>query len=225
MNEQRAKRGQGLVEFAIMLPILLLLLIGLVELGLALRDYLVVVNADREGCRFAARGRFSDERVIERVVSAGGVVRREGTDVPFLSLFGTEANSAVIVTHIEMSSTGEIISYTTTHEGVVADGEGGVRPVDPSLDTMISRAGISNTQGSTTQDIATLRADGGFMQMERHRIVVVEVFFIHHPLWGSMLNHLSFGAVPGDPWPMYAMTEMRVVTDREGGTRRTLGMR
>ena len=87
MKEHRAKRGQGLVEFAIMLPILLLLLIGLAELGFALRNYLVVVNADREGCRFAARGRFSDERVIERVISAGGVVRRGGLDVPFMSIY------------------------------------------------------------------------------------------------------------------------------------------
>jgi hypothetical protein len=205
-----------LVEFAIMLPVLLLLLVGLAELGFMLRDYLVVVNADREGCRFAARGRFSDERVVERVVSAGGVVRRGGTDVPFLRVFGTDANTGVIVTHVAMSPTGEIISYTTYHKGVVADEDGGIRPVDPVEDTLVSRAQISNTQGSTTQDIATLRASGGFMEIERHRIVVVEVFFIHHPIWGSMLNRLSFGAVPGDPWPMHAMTEMRVVTDREG---------
>jgi len=221
MDERKAKRGQGLVEFAIMLPILLLLLIGLAELGFLLRDYLVVVNADREGCRYAARGRYSDELIVERVVSAGGVVRREDAegdeiDVPFLRVFGTEANAGVIVTHVALSATGEIISYTTYHEGVVADGAGGTRPIDPVVDTVISRVQISNTQGSTTQDIATLRAAGGFMPIERHRIVVVEVFFIHRPIWGNMLNTLSFGAVPGDPWPMNAMTEMRVVTDREG---------
>ncbi|MFQ6099717.1 MAG: TadE/TadG family type IV pilus assembly protein [Anaerolineae bacterium] len=225
MNEWRAKRGQGLVEFAIMLPILLLLLVGLAELGFALRDYLVVVNADREGCRFAARGRFSDEHVVERVVSAGGVVRRAGLDVPFLRTHGTEPNMGVIITHIVMSPTGEIISYTTAYSGVVSSGGTSVRPVNPYSDTLVSRAEIRDAQGATTQDIATLRAAGGFMQMERHRIVVVEVFFVHHPLWGSMLNHLSFGAVPGDPWNMYAMTEMRVVTDREGGTRSSLNMR
>ena len=65
MGKPRTERGQGLLELAVILPVLLILLMGLVEIGYALRDYLVVVNACREGCRFAARGRFSDQDVGE----------------------------------------------------------------------------------------------------------------------------------------------------------------
>lgn len=224
MNERRAKRGQGLVEFAIILPILLLLLIGLAELGFALRNYLVVVNADREGCRFAARGRFTDERVIERVVSAGGVVRISDSDVPYLRTHGTEPSTAVIVTHIVLAPDGDTITHTMMISGVVpAEGGTSMREVQPS-DTRISIDQVLESQGATTADINATRVAAGYEEMNNH-IVVVEVFFVHHPLWGSMLNRLSFGAVPGDPWPMYAMTEMRVVTDRGGGTRRFLGLR
>ena len=224
MNERRAKRGQGLVEFAIMLPILLLLLIGLAELGLALRNYLVVVNADREGCRFAARGRYADEHVIERVISAGGFVRIEEDDVAYLRTHGTEPNTGVIVTHIVLDTEGDVISHTMTISGVVlAEGGTSMREIQPS-GTVISLTHVLENQGTATDDINATRVAAGYEEMNNH-IVVVEVFFVHHPLWGNMLNHLSFGAVPGDPWPMYAMTEMRVVTDRGGRTRRSSGMR
>lgn len=224
MSEERAKRGQGLVEFAIMLPILLLLLIGLAELGFALRNYLVVVNADREGCRFAARGRYTDERIVERVVSAGGFVRIEDEDVASLGTHGTDPNTGVIVTHIVLDTQGDIISHTMTISGWVPTGEGtNMRGIQPS-DTAISLTHILETHGTATDDINATRVAAGYEEMNNH-IVVVEVFFVHHPLWDNMLNRLSFGIVPGDPWPMYAMTQMRVVTDRGGGTRRPLGVR
>ena len=40
MGKWRKERGQGLLELAVILPVLLILLMGLVEVGYALRDYL-----------------------------------------------------------------------------------------------------------------------------------------------------------------------------------------
>jgi len=111
MSKRRTGRGQGLVEFALILPILILLLIGVVEIGYALRSYLIVVNADREGCRFAARGRFSDQRVIERVISSGTFIPMSDPPVPFLRTHGAESNTAVIVRHLVIDSDGAV-SYT-----------------------------------------------------------------------------------------------------------------
>ncbi len=54
------KKGQSLVELALTLPILLLLLLGVFEVGWALRSYLVLVNVNREAARFAARGVYLD---------------------------------------------------------------------------------------------------------------------------------------------------------------------
>ena len=56
-NEQR---GQGLVEFALVLPILLLLIWGVIEFGRILFIYTEVSNAAREAVRYGvARGRDS----------------------------------------------------------------------------------------------------------------------------------------------------------------------
>lgn len=48
------RSGQALVEFALIAPILLLLVLGVVEFGRALQVYLVVTDAAREGARNAA---------------------------------------------------------------------------------------------------------------------------------------------------------------------------
>lgn len=46
--------GQSLVEFAILLPVVLLMLSGLIEFGIMLNYYLDVIDAAREAARFAA---------------------------------------------------------------------------------------------------------------------------------------------------------------------------
>ena len=45
-------KGQSLVEFVLILPVLLLLLLGIVEFGLLLYNQHVITNASREGARY-----------------------------------------------------------------------------------------------------------------------------------------------------------------------------
>ena len=45
-------RGASAVEMAIVLPLLLILLFGIIEFGLVLYDKAVITNASREGARF-----------------------------------------------------------------------------------------------------------------------------------------------------------------------------
>ncbi|MDP4088804.1 MAG: pilus assembly protein [Bacillota bacterium] len=47
----RRKKGQALVEFAIILPVIMLLLMGILQFGMMLNSYLEVQNAAREGAR------------------------------------------------------------------------------------------------------------------------------------------------------------------------------
>ncbi len=218
MNGRRVSRGQGLVEFAIILPILLLLLLGVVEMGYLLRNYLVVVNADREACRFAARGRFSDEAVIARAVNAGGVIRINGQDVPILrpDPLSTDPNTAIIVTHIPIDSNGHVdaVSVTTAVSGVISTGPYSVTLVQPS-DSTISLTIVTQHQGDATQSINATREAAGYEKMDNN-IVVVEIIFMHYPMFGKMLSRLSAGIVPEPPWIIHTHTEMRVVTDRGG---------
>lgn len=210
MDERRTDRGQGLLELAVILPVLLILLMGAVEIGYALRDYLIVVNACREGCRFAARGRFSDQDIGARVVSAGGVVRLNDppSDVPFLRTHGTDENTGIIVNHFYMDSAGVVPSHTTWYSGVLPSGTGEVGLI-LAADSQISLTQVVQRHGPATQSINATREKAGYEKMGNH-IVVVEVFFMHHPLWNN-----PFVPLP-DPWMMRAQTEMRVVTDRGG---------
>lgn len=69
----RGDRGQSTVEFALVLPLVALLLLGLLQAGLFLRDQLVVAAAAREGAREAAV--TPDRAQIERAArrAAGGL--------------------------------------------------------------------------------------------------------------------------------------------------------
>lgn len=52
------ERGQTLVEFAALLPVLCLLLFGIIQFGVVFHDYLMVTDASRVGARKAAVSRF-----------------------------------------------------------------------------------------------------------------------------------------------------------------------
>ena len=53
---KRGQRGQSLVEFAMVLPILTILIFGVIDFSLGLRSYISLTNATREGARYAAVG-------------------------------------------------------------------------------------------------------------------------------------------------------------------------
>ena len=50
----RSERGAELIEFALTLPLLLLLVLGIIEFGFLFQEYEVVTNSAREGARLAA---------------------------------------------------------------------------------------------------------------------------------------------------------------------------
>jgi Flp pilus assembly protein TadG len=54
----RCERGQALVEFAGLLPVLALLLFGIIQFGIVFHDYIAVTDASRVGARKAAVSRF-----------------------------------------------------------------------------------------------------------------------------------------------------------------------
>ncbi len=52
MANKKIYSGQGLVEFAIILPVLVLLIMGALDLGRLFQMYIVVTNAAREGAYY-----------------------------------------------------------------------------------------------------------------------------------------------------------------------------
>jgi Flp pilus assembly protein TadG len=55
------ERGQTLVEFAALLPVLCLLLFGIIQFGVVFHDYLTVTDASRVGARKAAVSRHTGD--------------------------------------------------------------------------------------------------------------------------------------------------------------------
>lgn len=52
----RRDGGQGLVEFSLLLPVMMIIIFGVIDFGMGLRSYISLTNATREGARFAAVG-------------------------------------------------------------------------------------------------------------------------------------------------------------------------
>ncbi|RMD00360.1 pilus assembly protein [Clostridium autoethanogenum] len=55
------EKGQALVEFAIILPILLLIVMGIVQFGMVINSYITIENASREGARAGIIGSTDQE--------------------------------------------------------------------------------------------------------------------------------------------------------------------
>ncbi len=53
-DKKRGQRGQTMVEFAIVLPIFLLLLLGIAQGGIAFNNYIQLTDATRAGARYGA---------------------------------------------------------------------------------------------------------------------------------------------------------------------------
>src|SRR5687767_3180728 len=67
---KRAESGQSLVEFAIVLPVLLALVVGIFEFGRAWNVDQVLTNAAREGARRAVIPTATEDDVFEAVEDA-----------------------------------------------------------------------------------------------------------------------------------------------------------
>ncbi|MHB8996334.1 MAG: TadE/TadG family type IV pilus assembly protein [Armatimonadota bacterium] len=67
------RRGAAAVEFALVLPLLLALLFGIIEFGLVFKDQLAILQAAREGSRIAAVGRPVAE-IQSRITSSASTI-------------------------------------------------------------------------------------------------------------------------------------------------------
>jgi hypothetical protein len=80
----RGNSGQALVEFLIVVPILLLLFFGIVELGAAWRSFQVVTNSAREGARAAVLPNATEagvRAIVANRLTTGGLTAGDATVV------------------------------------------------------------------------------------------------------------------------------------------------
>lgn len=67
-TRKRAERGQGLVEMAMLLPLFLVAVIGVVEVAGALNAYITLVDAARDGARLGSKDLATDDQIENLVI-------------------------------------------------------------------------------------------------------------------------------------------------------------
>lgn len=84
MKMLTSERGQGLLEFAIVLPLVLVLVLGVVEIGYALLDHHVVTKLTREGSNLISRNTsLTDAGAAMRTMSTRPVDFSSGSRIIF----------------------------------------------------------------------------------------------------------------------------------------------
>lgn len=122
------ERGASSVEFALILPLLLLIIFGIIEFGMAYHSYLAITHAAREGARLASVNRYSEADVIARTDLSGNVT--------------VSANP-------HGGNTGDPVSVTVTYEHPMITGYlSAMIPGFPSTITMSSTAEMRLEQPS-----------------------------------------------------------------------------
>lgn len=88
-------RGQALVEFALVVPVFLLLLAGMIDFGLGLYSHMTIVNAARDGGRLAATACSTVEPSCSDAVKARVTAAASGLS-PIVDVDCTDANGDVV---------------------------------------------------------------------------------------------------------------------------------
>jgi hypothetical protein len=218
----RRTEGQSLVEMAIMMPILLVMFAGLIEVGVALRNYLIVVNANREGTRFAARGRWFDspearQAIFARTVAAAGIEQRGADLVQFLrpvNIGDLGANTAIAVTYIEVPDQIDDLGGLAEEPHIVrGQWISGTLPLGAELvkaDIIGQAAQRANYEFNQEYFINRGELD----IPSEDNIVIVEIWFQHE----QILKLPIFTEILPETFTLYAQSTMRVTLDsRVGG--------
>jgi hypothetical protein len=206
----RERKGQGIVEFALVLPFLLLLIIGMVDVGYAFYDYMELVGANREGVRLGSRGRFEDPNIAARVVNAGGLLEVEGELKTKYTTAGPDSNFGLIITHFPIDVDGDldydgVTRYVT---GTLTLDDGSRRPVVEADTRIDDAATYEMVHGDITSKINERREDEGFDPQDSE-IIVIETFYAHEPFFPVFMDLLQMPS----PLLLYQSAGMRVMRD------------
>jgi hypothetical protein len=180
---------------ALALPILLLMFLGLVELAFLLRANLVVVNANREAARYAARGKFTDEQIARRAVQAFS--KRLPVETG-----GPDANTQIIITrfHCPPGDNAEV-TYTTPYISGTLGLESKIADLDAYADKLEGKHDEFNDE---------LVRDQGDAARTEQDIVYVEIYYYHYEVLHAPVVEWLFP----DPMVVYAHTVMRMMEGR-----------
>jgi hypothetical protein len=224
------KKGQSLVEMTLIAPLLLLMFLGVVEVGWALRSFIVLQNANREATRFAARGRYLDfSKLTPEEIGYPVVLQHEldslGRDAEGkpqqLPLdVGSNPNGTVIISHI-LVDTGKC----ETDPDRVRYNDLILTPLTPGYERFMVSYGDPNnhTQMDFAAEAEKMRQDNEKFNCDLaaaspqtlpsvNSAVIVETYYKNYQLLGIPIIANRFT----NPVMLYTRTIMRISADSRG---------
>lgn len=96
------KRGQALVELALVLPLLILLLMGTIEFGRIFHSYLVITNASREGARAGVVG-ADDSGIRTKVKNVASSLSLTDSQITITPSQGSRARGVPLTVQVNYS--------------------------------------------------------------------------------------------------------------------------
>ncbi len=87
-SNNRRQRGQAMVEFALLLPLFLVVIFLSVDFGVGLTRWVILTNATREGARLAVTGVSSNEIAIKTATTSSGLVDSGDVTVNYIDASG-----------------------------------------------------------------------------------------------------------------------------------------
>ena len=93
------QKGQSLVEFALLLPVLLLVIFGLLDMGRAVYTYTVLAHAAHEGARQAVIVDNTNQAVVDAALQTAVAVNLLASEVQILGTRQPGTQVTVTVSH------------------------------------------------------------------------------------------------------------------------------
>jgi Flp pilus assembly protein TadG len=75
-RREKGEKGQAIVEFALLVPIFLILLFAIVDFGMGFYSWITVTNSAREGARLGAV-QATEQQIIDRVHDASDLINED----------------------------------------------------------------------------------------------------------------------------------------------------
>jgi Flp pilus assembly protein TadG len=136
---RRAERGQGLVEFAIVIPVIALFMFGLLDLGRAVFTYNTVAQAARQAARMAIVDQTVDN-IKSTAISAAPTVGMTSSDVAVCFKTATTTQQNCSSSTDDCPSSDRVIGCLAIVVVSVS-----YQPMTPIVSTLFSSIGFSST--------------------------------------------------------------------------------
>lgn len=122
----RSQRAQGLVEFSLVAPVLLLLLFGVVDFGRAIYYYVTLQQAANEGVRVAVRATYIDSAGVQHLPPRNTDVQAAVAQrAPGLVLATPCVNGPVVTSQVPPANQGWVYITDPSGSGTSNNAPGG----------------------------------------------------------------------------------------------------